>query len=877
MSDEQYNLLINIAANIEKAVSAMEATSAATTKVAQASEDASKKVEELKQKMDNNAQSAGGLVKSFSGVATSAWALYQGYDNLIDSQLGVEKSMLKAKSSANIAEDSQKKYNDIVAKFGPASEQAVAAAKDLEIAQEKAALAQDSAAMATQNLKEKTVSFALGVLPAGITMVDNLGKSMNGLSSFLKASKGSANIAGEAIKGISAGADLATKSTGGLGGAFSGLMPAMLPILPIVAVIAAIAAALYLAYTNCEPFKQAVDQLAVSLGKALGVAIEMVSAYMGWWLDNILIPIINVLATMFIPVIKAVADTLNWLVGIWNDASGKTQKANEAMSKSIQAETQKQIDEVNKKYAALEKVEADSYKKQIDDTAKAWSEKLDKTLTGFDKVVEEYNKHYDDLEKDVQSALDDELSAIEDAYKDQTDAMNDEYDNQIDATETLYDELMGIIDQGLKDIKDARDGELDDLELNYLTQRQLLKSNLDDEHLTQEEFDEQMKIMEDTYRIERAKISDQARMDELTYEKTHKGELEKLEEEKALALKTIEEKRIAAMKVLQDTEATEEQKAKAESTLKLLDLQTQRKTDIEAIRADERTLATNHEEALKTLAQQKSDETNVIVSTGMERQRENRVLKQNEISSSLKTWWDAEIKTSADKVKAQTDAITAGWDLFKNSIAGTWKSIQNALSVAWGNIQSVASTIWGNITNSINGAINALYDYLGINETPTTPTSTVLKNAATNNEDGTPEPPPTPEPTPTVTPAPAPTPTPAPTPLPPVSNPPSAASTQMAIGGRTTPGGREIDYGAAEGFEGIVKTPTTFLTGESGPERVSIQPVGRGSSIPQTNNIHIEFSGPFSIRSEADIQALYQVFSERLRNEMKTRERYIAR
>jgi hypothetical protein len=105
---------------------------------------------------------------------------------------------------------------------------------------------------------------------------------------------------------------------------------------------------------------------------------------------------------------------------------------------------------------------------------------------------------------------------------------------------------------------------------------------------------------------------------------------------------------------------------------------------------------------------------------------------------------------------------------------------------------------------------------------------------------------------------------------------PSTASTsgtgQGGGGGRVTP--------MARGFEGIVNKPLLALIGEKGPEYVSVRPTNQINSIqdrPQLTSINIDFSGPITIHKEADIQQLYQIFSDRLRSEMKSRDRYISR
>ena len=52
-------------------------------------------------------------VVAFSGVATSAFSLYNAYDNVVDMQVSVDKANLAVKSSLNSVEDAQKRYNTV--------------------------------------------------------------------------------------------------------------------------------------------------------------------------------------------------------------------------------------------------------------------------------------------------------------------------------------------------------------------------------------------------------------------------------------------------------------------------------------------------------------------------------------------------------------------------------------------------------------------------------------------------------------------------------------------------------------------------------------------------------------------------------------------
>jgi hypothetical protein len=268
-----------------------------------------KETEEAQKKMVTSTKD---LAVGLSSVATGAWTLYQGYDNLIDAQVGVDKSMLAAKSSANAAEDSQKKYNDTVTKFGADSPEAVAALKDLELAQERASVSADRAEMVQGNLSEAYTGFALRVVPSVISIGAGLGTT---------------------FKQISDSGGLATIAQNAMGTASKGLSGAMSLISahPILAMLGLLVAALIYAYQNCEPFRNAVNALGKSLTEALGPAIEFVNSVVTelgkiWQevapsisevFSTYVVPIVNLIGVVLVAAIKTWISNIQTLYGIW--------------------------------------------------------------------------------------------------------------------------------------------------------------------------------------------------------------------------------------------------------------------------------------------------------------------------------------------------------------------------------------------------------------------------------------------------------------------------------------------------------------------------------------------------------------------------------
>jgi NH3-dependent NAD+ synthetase len=62
--------------------------------------------------------SARSLVVGLSGVATSAFSLYQGFDRIEKSQYAVERANYLVQASLKAVEDDQRKYNEAVRKYG---------------------------------------------------------------------------------------------------------------------------------------------------------------------------------------------------------------------------------------------------------------------------------------------------------------------------------------------------------------------------------------------------------------------------------------------------------------------------------------------------------------------------------------------------------------------------------------------------------------------------------------------------------------------------------------------------------------------------------------------------------------------------------------
>ncbi len=278
------------------------------------------KTDRVSQQQQQTAGSAKNLAVGLAGVATSAWSLYQSYDNLQDAQVRVDRAMVSAKQAANTAEDAQRRYDAIIVKFGIDSPEAAAALDDLRIAQERAAVAAENAQMVQQNLSEAYTGFYISLLPASITMVSSLSSVMTNLGSVTKLTTGISTAAHAAWALMTGQMSLSAAATGVMTAAQTALNAVMAvnPIYLVVMALAALVAGLVWAYQNCEWFRDIVNDVGGRLYTFFEPAVRAVSGaveYLGgvwgavmegmrWVWDHTIGPIIDA------------------LTGVWNTITG---------------------------------------------------------------------------------------------------------------------------------------------------------------------------------------------------------------------------------------------------------------------------------------------------------------------------------------------------------------------------------------------------------------------------------------------------------------------------------------------------------------------------------------------------------------------------
>jgi len=276
-------------------VRAIDEASSVFRKVQAAAEESMGQVEEAGRRVElTHRQMTDGLkgvVTGFSGVVTGALALYGAYDRVQDMQVSISRANLQVQSSLNAVEDAQRRYNVVIEKHGADSEQAAAALKDLQLAQERYQVAVERAQMMQGNLNEAMVQSAISVIPTAITMIDSLIR--------VKQSWASAQAALNIVMNAN-------------------------PIMLIVTAIGALIAVLIYAYNTCEPFRNAVNAVGATLLNIFKPAIDAVTGALQWLWANVVEPFTSALSGFG----NALANVASWFTGLFQSAGSASSQIN---------------------------------------------------------------------------------------------------------------------------------------------------------------------------------------------------------------------------------------------------------------------------------------------------------------------------------------------------------------------------------------------------------------------------------------------------------------------------------------------------------------------------------------------------------------------
>jgi hypothetical protein len=251
----------------EKITIEAEAVDNASKEIAKIGDNVEKSMAKVEQRNQSVVRSMKDVTVGVSGVATSAFSLYNAYDRVADMQLQVDRSNLMVKQSANSAEDAQrrqanagialenaqeaaaqaleksgsnsKEYADAMAKVDKAASDYNASISDAKLSTERYGLAVERAKQTQDNFNEAIVQSALQIVPTVITMVDSVMKVVK-VFETMKTAADAAKVA--AIAANTAGA--AGGAAGGVGALGTAAMA--------VPVVGGIAATVYLGATTTE-------------------------------------------------------------------------------------------------------------------------------------------------------------------------------------------------------------------------------------------------------------------------------------------------------------------------------------------------------------------------------------------------------------------------------------------------------------------------------------------------------------------------------------------------------------------------------------------------------------------------------------------------
>lgn len=173
-------------ADVEGRIVVRDEASATFDKVQKEAKDTGKQMEDTGkdgQQMGNRMRSGSyAAVTGFSALATSGFSLYQSIDRVSDMQVQVDRANYMVKISTEAVERAQNAYNVAVDKYGADSPQAIQAAENLKLAQEKLQIVTDRAKVTQDNQNEAMISATLMVIPTLITGIKGAKDVMDGLN-----------------------------------------------------------------------------------------------------------------------------------------------------------------------------------------------------------------------------------------------------------------------------------------------------------------------------------------------------------------------------------------------------------------------------------------------------------------------------------------------------------------------------------------------------------------------------------------------------------------------------------------------------------------------------------------------------------------------
>jgi len=179
------------------------------------------KAEEMGTKIETSAAkssvSLSEVGRSISGVATSAFAMYQLYDRVDDATLRVNTAQNRLEDAARRVRFAQTDLNAAIEKYGPGSDQAAEAAERLKAAQDDLALAGERAQEAQERYNESIFLSATMAIPTAITAFSSLKALVLTITPALSGVSAGAAAAATAMVGFAAGVGAVIGTMVGLG------------------------------------------------------------------------------------------------------------------------------------------------------------------------------------------------------------------------------------------------------------------------------------------------------------------------------------------------------------------------------------------------------------------------------------------------------------------------------------------------------------------------------------------------------------------------------------------------------------------------------------------------------------------------------------
>jgi len=383
--------------------------------------------------------------------------------------------------------------------------------------------------------------------------------------------------------------------------------------------------------------------------------------------------------------------------------------------KTVDDSLSKQVEEINKKYDDMTKTVNDAFDKEYAEFIKHYAELLEPPVSALDKLLEKYNSyfdkqiadltrhydeetksttsHYDGLISDVERSLNEQKRFIEADYSEMLRTVQQEYADEIAATRAHYDDMIGAVNAGLKQIQNARKGDLDALELNMLLEKEKLKAALAANEITQDEYQKKVSELEKTYNAQRAETNDAYRLKELEYQKAHAGEVEALEKEKGEKLKELANKEKDAVT---DINAEKNEKllgAETAANAKIAALNQEKTDKLKAIADQEKDALTKIEEEKNTKIKEIQDRAAALEKEHADNIAAIEKSKNEEINA---------VTTAAENAKAALIASREGE--IKNTIQAAELEKQRIISESGEKLEASNQNVWSSIGGAISNA-----------------------------------------------------------------------------------------------------------------------------------------------------------------------------